>query len=283
MTTGTDKSVRNIEQSRRVDGRASIVSVAGVSHHFSSPDGATFTALDGIDLDIKDGEFVAIVGPSGCGKTTLLNMFAGLEAPESGSLTVLGETPRAGNPEVGYILARDSLLPWRSALSNAGLALELQGVGTKERKARAAEALDVMGLGDFHSAYGAQLSHGMRQRVALARSFATRPRMLLMDEPFSALDAQTRLTVHDAFLRAWEKHRMTVVLITHDLQEAVGLADRVVIMTKRPGRIKAIHSIDLPRPRSMASLQGDDRFHQIYEAIWNDLRDEVTNADYSVH
>lgn len=252
-----------------------MINVAGVSHAFATPGDGVVHALEEIDLAIADGEFVAIVGPSGCGKTTLLNAMAGLDTPLVGEVTVAGKAPRAGDPDVSYVLARDSLLPWRTTLSNAAIALEFQGVPKREREERAREALNIMGLGDFTGAYGAQLSHGMRQRVALARSFATDPRILLMDEPFSALDAQTRINAHDAFLSAWERHKTTVVLITHDLTEAVGLADRVVIMTRRPGRIKSVHDVDLPRPRSMINLQGSDRFHQIYETIWRDLREEV--------
>lgn len=252
-----------------------MINVTGVSHAFATPGDGVVHALEDIDLQIEDGEFVAIVGPSGCGKTTLINAMAGLDTPLVGEVTVAGKTPQAGNPDVSYVLARDSLLPWRTTLSNAAIALELQGIGKREREQRAREALDIMGLGEFTGSYASQLSHGMRQRVALARSFATDPRILLMDEPFSALDAQTRINVHDAFLAAWERHKMTVVLITHDLTEAVGLADRVVIMSRRPGRIKSIHPVDLPRPRSMADLQANDRFHQIYETIWQDLREEV--------
>ncbi|MDI9915371.1 ABC transporter ATP-binding protein [Rhodococcus sp. IEGM 1379] len=252
-----------------------MIKVSGVSHAFATPDDGVVHALQDIDLEIADGEFVAIVGPSGCGKTTLINAMAGLDTPLVGTVTVAGQTPSAGNPDVSYVLAKDSLLPWRTTLSNAALALELQGVSKQEREKRALEALGIMGLGDFGGSYASQLSHGMRQRVALARSFAAKPRILLMDEPFSALDAQTRINVHDAFLSAWERNKMTVVLITHDLTEAVGLADRVIIMSRRPGRIKSIHDIDLPRPRSMVNLQGDDRFHQIYETIWQDLREEV--------
>ncbi|PRZ43975.1 NitT/TauT family transport system ATP-binding protein [Antricoccus suffuscus] len=251
------------------------IKVTKASHWFPTPKSGVVHALQDIDLTVEKGEFLAIVGPSGCGKTTLLNAMAGLDKPLEGDVSVLGHQPRAGDPEVGYVLAKDSLLPWRTALGNAALGLEIQGVSVHERETRATEALGVMGLGDFTGAYGAQLSHGMRQRVALARSFATKPEILLMDEPFSALDAQTRIQVHDAFLEAWERRRMTVVLITHDLTEAVGLADRVVIMTRRPGRIKSIHEIDLPRPRSMLDLQGNDRFHQIFETIWSDLREEV--------
>ncbi len=206
----------------------------------------------------------------------MLNIVAGLEQQVSGSVSVFGATPRAGRPEVGYVLARDSLLPWRTSQKNAELGLEMHSPMPKQARAQIArDALVAMGLEAFTKAYPAQLSQGMRQRVALARAFAMKPAVLLMDEPFSALDAQTRMVVHEQFLGAWESQQSTVVLVTHDLAEAVTLADRVVIMTRRPGAIKAIHRVDLPRPRSAIDLQGDDRFHSLYEALWRDLEAEV--------
>jgi NitT/TauT family transport system ATP-binding protein len=255
------------------------VEVSGVSHAYFDAEGNAAQALDIVDLDVRDGEILAIIGPSGCGKTTLLNMLAGLVRAKTGQIVLDGVPPRAGDSRVGYVLARDSLLPWRTARGNAELAMELHGVPPRERTERARASLAGLGLAGFEDHYPAQLSHGMRQRVALARSFAAQPALLLMDEPFSALDAQTRLVVHDIFLSAWEHHRMTVVLITHDLTEAVGLADRVAVMTRRPGRIKAIRPVILPRPRSMLELQGDHRFHRIYELVWRDLQAEfATNA-----
>jgi NitT/TauT family transport system ATP-binding protein len=173
------------------------------------------------------------------------------------------------------MLARDSLLPWRRAIDNAGLALEMQGVGRRERHDRARAALVAVGLESFTDAYPAQLSQGMRQRVALARVFAAAPRILLLDEPFSALDAQTRVLVQDTFLRVWERERTTGVLVTHDLSEAVTLADRVIIMSRRPGCIRAIRTIDLPRPRSASEVRGVPRFHELYEPLWEDLRAEL--------
>ena len=175
------------------------------------------------------------------------------------------------------MLARDCLLPWRRAVDNAALGLECMAPKPK-RQELALAALRSMGLATFESAYPAQLSQGMRQRVALARVFAAAPHLLLLDEPFSALDAQTKLSVQDAFLRVWQQRAMTVVLITHDLGEAVALADRVVVMTRRPGRIKAIHRVDLERPRSAIQLQGNSNYHRICEAVWRDLRDEFVEA-----
>jgi NitT/TauT family transport system ATP-binding protein len=254
------------------------VLVSDVNHAFDAADGQRVPALADVSLSIREGELLAIVGPSGCGKTTLLNMIAGLVPHDSGTITLDGKPPRAGEPRVGYVLARDSLLPWRTALGNAELAMEVHGVPREARGERARRSLSLLGLDRFMDHYPAQLSHGMRQRVALARSFGGAPDLMLMDEPFSALDAQTRLSVHDMFLDVWERQRMTVVLITHDLTEAVGLADRVAIMTRRPGRIKAIHDIGLPRPRSMMDLQGSREFHRIYESIWRDLQTEFSDT-----
>lgn len=256
-----------------------MIEVKGLSHAFLAS-GSVTVALQDIDLTVADGEFVALVGPSGCGKTTLLNIIAGLEHhTEPGTVTVNGQEPTIGDPTVGYMLARDCLLPWRRALSNATLALEIQGLSRTERRRRAMEALASVGLESFVKSYPAQLSQGMRQRVALARVFACYPSLLLLDEPFSALDAQTRITVQDAFLDVWQRQRATVLLVTHDLSEAVALADRVVVMSRGPGRIKFSYVVDLPRPRSASRLRMDRRFHAAYDAVWAVLRDEVAAAE----
>ena len=257
---------------------AHAIQVQGVTHAFAAagaPENPV-VALRDVSLEVLPGEFVAIVGPSGCGKTTLLNILAGLERPTSGIALVAGKRPRAGAPEVGYLFARDSLLPWRTALENAALAMEMRGVRPNERRERARRMLADVGLDSFANAYRAQLSQGMRQRVALARALAAEPEILLMDEPFSALDAQTRILVQDLFLSLWSRLHISVVLITHDLAEAIALADRVVLFTRAPGRIKGIYPVELPRPRSIQSLQMDSAYHQIYESIWRDLQDEVS-------
>jgi NitT/TauT family transport system ATP-binding protein len=255
-----------------------MIAIEALDHEYATDDVVARPALINVDLDVGDGEFLAIVGPSGCGKTTLLNLLAGLETLQSGTVTLGAQAPRAGRPDIGYMLARDSLLPWRTARENAALGLELQGTERAERMRRAQNALESMGLARFGDHYPAQLSHGMRQRVALARVFAATPQILLLDEPFSALDAQNRVLVQDAFLEVWERHRTTVVLITHDIGEAVCLADRVAVMSAAPGRIKAIHQIGLPRPRSASELRSEPSFHRIYEAVWSDLRSEVQQA-----
>ncbi|WP_326834713.1 ABC transporter ATP-binding protein [Amycolatopsis rhabdoformis] len=256
-----------------------MLEVKELCHTYLTEDREAVAALDTIDLVIEAGEFVAIVGPSGCGKTTLLNIAAGLETHEgTGSITVMGHEPAPGRSGVGYMLARDCLLPWRRAIDNAALALELHGVGKRERLRRATDALAAVQLAGFESAYPAQLSQGMRQRVALARVFAENPELILLDEPFSALDAQTRLVAQDAFVGLWERHRATVVLVTHDLAEAVALADRVVLMTARPGRIKEIVDIDLPRPRTGEAWAADPQFQRVYQNLWKSLKEEVART-----
>lgn len=252
------------------------IEVRGLAHRYASPEhGGQFTAISKVDLEVRRGELVAIIGPSGCGKTTLLNILAGLEQHTDGQVAVAGKPPKAGSPEVGYLFARDSLLPWRTAIGNAELAMEMRGVPKPERQRKAVQTLQDVGLGPFLNAYRAQLSQGMRQRVALARTLAAEPQILLMDEPFSALDVQTRFVVQDLFLSLWSRSGSTAVLITHDLAEAIALADRVILFTRAPGRIKATFEVALPRPRSIRSLQGDGQFHRIYEAIWRELQDEI--------
>ncbi len=258
---------------------AAALSVSGLWHEFDLADGGTVSVLQDIDLEVRRGEFVAIVGPSGCGKTTLLNLISGLEATQSGDLEVSGHHPRMGDRDVGYLFARDALLPWRTVAANAELAMEIGGVPRSERADRAARMLGAVGLARFADSFPAQLSQGMRQRCAIARTLAATPKLLLLDEPFSALDAQTKLLLQDTFCTLWAELESTVVLITHDLAEAIALADRVVLMTARPGRVKRIFDVDLPRPRSVLSLQGDDRFHRIYEELWADLREEVVGGD----
>jgi len=215
------------------------------------------------------------VGPSGCGKTTVLNMVAGLIHPTAGAVKLDGALPRVGDSNVGYLLARDALLPWRTALTNVTLPLEIRGVPRSEREAVGRKILTEVGLGTFLDAYPSQLSHGMRQRVAVARTLVTEPHTLLMDEPFSALDAQTRLSLQQQFLKLWERVRSTVLFVTHDLTEAILMADRVIVFSARPGIVRADFPVDLKRPRSLIELQGSDQFHEMFRRIWNVLREEV--------
>jgi len=225
-----------------------------------------------VDLRIGPGEFVAIVGASGCGKTTLMNIIAGLVRVDSGRATVAGTPPIAGRPDIAYILARDALLPWKTVQGNVEYALKLSGVPRRERSSRALAYLDKVGLGHATELLPAALSHGMRQRVALARAFAVERSIYLLDEPFSALDAQTKLTLQNHLLALWEENRKTVVFVTHDIGEAVALADRVVVMAADGGGIIEQIPVELPRPRSSEELQESAEFHDVYRTTWHALR-----------
>jgi len=237
-----------------------------------SPD---IVAVADVSLNVRAGEFVSIVGPSGCGKTTLLNFAAGLlpGGVGSGIFTVGGKPPVEGNRDIAYMLARDALAPWRTALGNAELGGEIRGIPAAERRARAIDLLEKVGLKGFEHAYPKQLSQGMRQRVALARTFALASPVLLMDEPFGALDAQTKLQLEDVLLSLWQRDGRTVLFITHDLSEAVTMSDRVIVMSARPGRIVADVPITLPRPRSVRALQKDPAFHELYAHVWSKLEE----------
>ena len=245
--------------------------------------GADVLAVDRVSLAIEAGEFVSIVGPSGCGKTTILNLLTGLLPLAQGEISILGKRPAAGNPDIAYMLARDSLLPWRSALGNACYGMELRGVPPAAREAKAMELLRRVGLQGFERSWPKALSHGMRQRAALARTFCLDSPVLLMDEPFGALDAQTKLQLEDLLLELWTAERRTVVFITHDLAEAVALSDRVVVMSARPGRIIADIRVPLARPRSVRGLQKSHEFHDLYSAVWEKLEEGLGSAFEEIH
>lgn len=228
--------------------------------------------LQDVNLSLREGEFLAIVGPSGCGKTTLLNLCAGLvELPVGQRLSVAGHAPRLGSANVAYMLARDSLLPWASALDNAAFGLKVRGMAPGQARTIAANMLQRVGLRGFEQSLPKALSHGMRQRVALARTFAMNSPLLLMDEPFGALDAQTKLHLQDLLLQLCHESHRTVMFVTHDLAEAVALSDRVIVMSSRPGRIIADLQVPLPRPRSIRELQTNDAFHHMYQQVWRYL------------
>ncbi len=235
-------------------------------------------AVQEVSLRARPGEFVSIVGPSGCGKTTLLNFMAGLLPAGAGRGTMLvnGKTPVTGSHDIAYMLARDALAPWRTALGNAELGTEIRGVPAEARRQRALDLLDKVGLKGFENAYPKALSQGMRQRVALARTFSLDAPILLMDEPFGALDAQTKLQLEDVLLSLWQREKRTVVFITHDLSEAVSMSDRVIVMSARPGRIIADVPIDLGRPRSVRALQKDHAYHELYSQVWSKLEEGLT-------
>lgn len=248
------------------------IDVKDLTVRFVPGTGTPVLAVDGVSFGLKQGEFISLVGPSGCGKTTILNLLAGLLAvPYQGIARVRGRQPFEGNPDIAYMLARDSLLPWRTALGNACYGLEVRNVPKAEREARALALLKKVGLGDFSDKYPKALSHGMRQRCALARTFVLDSPIFMMDEPFGALDAQTKLQLEDVLLDLWSANQKTVLFVTHDLAEAVALSDRVIVMSARPGRIVADIRVDLPRPRSVRALQKDHHFHELYATLWSYL------------
>ena len=254
------------------------IDVRNVEHYYESEQNFIVQALQPTTLKVEPGEFVAIVGPSGCGKTTLLSLVGGLVQPTRGEVLIGSRVPQVGASYLGYLFARDGLLPWRSAAGNVALPLELRGIDRHEREERVAATLRVVGLKDFADSHPAQLSQGMRQRVALARMLVTEPTTLLMDEPFSALDAQTRLLMHLHFLAIWEQRKSTVLLITHDLGEAITLADRVIVFSRRPGRIKGEYRVDIPRPRRVADLQANAHYHDLFRSIWQILEEEIVSG-----
>ncbi len=248
--------------------------VEGISLSFPATrgDNGRVQVLDDVNLAIRPGEFCSIVGPSGCGKSTLLSVISGLVAPDRGVCKLDGRQISLGDPAVGYMFQSDTLLPWATALENVRLPLE--AVGRKDDGLCTA-LLRKVGVGQFADAYPWQLSGGMRKRVQLARLLAQEPRILLMDEPFGALDAQTRLLMQEALLRLWEASGLTVLFVTHDLQEAIGLSDRVLLFSARPGRIKAEYPVDMERPRGIETIVTHEAYNDLFVGIWRSLKEEI--------
>lgn len=235
------------------------------------------SALQDFNLDIRDGEFFTILGPSGCGKSTFLNVLAGLARKTGGSIRIDGQEASGINREQGVVFQGYALFPWRTVLENIEVGLEIRNIPKRERRETAEHFVNLVGLDGFGHRYPHELSGGMRQRVAIARSLAYSPSLLLMDEPFAALDAQTREILQSELLRIWEQHKTTIVFITHSLDEAIFLSDRIAVMTHRPGRIKSILEIQLARPRP-AEIRHSPAFVQLRERAWEVLRDEVAFA-----
>lgn len=262
------------QQGQASDGSAAI-QVDRVEQEFVDRSVRVVRALEETSFSVPRGQFLAVIGPSGCGKTTVLNMLAGLLRPTMGSVRIHGESVVRPRRDVGYVSARDGLLPWRATRRNVALGLELRGMPRAERLRRADELLSIVGLTGFEVAYRSQLSQGMRQRAAIARTLAIDPQVLLMDEPFAALDAQTKIILQQQFAKIWENDRKTVMLVTHDIEEAVLLADRVIVFSARPGRILVDQNVDLPRPRDIESLRFEPRFRDLTHELWNALRSSI--------
>jgi NitT/TauT family transport system ATP-binding protein len=228
-----------------------------------------------VSFEVCDQEFVALVGPSGCGKSTILNMIGGLVTPSAGVVEIDGVPVTAvAPPDVGYVFQKDTVFPWRTVARNIALGLEYRGIRGAEQARRVREAIALAGLEGFEDAFPATLSGGMRQRVALMRTLVVDPAILLMDEPFGALDTHTKITLHAELLGLWSARRQTVVFVTHDLSEAITLADRIVVMTRRPGRIKLVHEVKLPRPRDVIKLRETDEYAREYSHVWHVLGEE---------
>jgi NitT/TauT family transport system ATP-binding protein len=253
------------------------VEVQGLSKTFTTG-GRGVPAVASVSFEVRDKEFVALVGPSGCGKSTVLNMIAGLVPPTSGEIRVDGLPQRGVPREVGYVFQKDTVFPWRTVRHNVGLGLEYRGLPPAERERRVREAIRLVGLEGFEDAFPATLSGGMRQRVALMRTLVVDPEILLMDEPFGALDTHTKLRLQAQLLDLWLRKRQTVIFVTHDLAEAITLADRVIVLTSRPGRVKLIHEVKLPRPRDVIRIRETEEYAREFSALWHVLGEEFAKS-----
>lgn len=251
------------------------IELRAVTKKFATPGGAIYTALADLNLTVAPGQFCAIVGPTGCGKSTTLTLISGLERPSAGAALVAGRAVNGITPGVGFMFQNDAVFPWKSVLDNVAAGPRFRGKSKAAANEAARDWLRRVGLTGFEDRYPHQLSGGMRKRVALAQSLINEPEVLLMDEPFSALDVQTRSIMSDELLGLWELTRPAVMFVTHDLEEAIALADRVFVLTSGPASVKSSYAIDLPRPRDVSEIRFLPEFVAYYESIWNDLREEV--------
>jgi len=255
------------------------IELSGVTKRFLTPRGDIFTAIKDVSFTVEPGQFCAIVGPTGCGKSTTLSLVSGLEKPSEGTISIGGKPVDGIADGVSFMFQADALLPWKSVLGNVAMGPVFRHVPKKEAEASARDWLRRVGLAGFEDRYPHQLSGGMRKRVAMAAALINEPRILIMDEPFGALDVQTKAIMSNELLDLWEQLRPSVIFITHDLDEAVALADRVVVMTSSPGTVKAVYDIDLPRPRgSVQEIRFQPRFRELQQQIWSSLREEVERA-----
>ena len=248
----------------------------GIVVRFQTPEGP-ITAVDNVSFGVKPGEFLSVIGPSGCGKSTLFNVIGGLLNGYDGIVSVAGETVSGPHKSIGMVFQEESTFPWRTVTDNVAFPLELIGMPKAKRVERARHFISLVGLDGFENRYPGELSGGMRQRVSLARTLASEPKILLMDEPFAALDEQTRLLLGDKVLQIQQELKQTTLLITHNITEAVQMSDRILVMTYRPGKVKRIVEIKLPRPRT-SEIVGSEAFGRYVAQIWNDLREEANRG-----
>ena len=286
MSAGTPPHVRQgAANSARADRRVNAatarvrIRVAGLDMRYPAP-GGEVRALDDVSFEIAEGEFVALLGPSGCGKSTILNIVAGLLDRTGGEVRLDGEQVRHGqvNRQVGYVFQRDTVFPWRTVEANIGYGLEIAGVAKAERQAKVRRTIEAAGLAGFDKSFPRMLSGGMRQRVALMRTLIMEPEILLMDEPFGALDTHTKLEMHKTLLDIWERERQTVLFVTHDLGEALTLASRIILLSARPGRVKEDLAVTFPRPRDAVALRETAEFGRCYSHVWHALGEEFRRS-----
>ena len=251
------------------------IELRGVTKRFATPGGGVYTAVKDLHMKVSPGEFAAVVGPTGCGKSTTLGLISGLEPASAGDVLVGGKQVNGVTEGIGYVFQSDAVFPWKTVLQNVAAGPRYHGASGSEARERARDWIGRVGLAGFEDRYPHQLSGGMRKRVALAQTLINNPRILLMDEPFSALDVQTRSLMEDELLALWASSSASVVFVTHDLEEAIALADRVFVLTAGPGTVKGDYAVDLPRPRNVSEIRFQPRFAQIYQEIWSNLRDEV--------
>jgi NitT/TauT family transport system ATP-binding protein len=264
---------------RSVATQAAQIELKGVTKRFATPSGSTFTAVRDFGMTVGAGKFCAVVGPSGCGKSTSLTMVAGLDRPSAGTVSVGGQPVDGITAGTSFMFQSDALMPWKTVVGNVALGPVFRGVPKKEAESQAREWLRRVHLAGFEDHHPHQLSGGMRKRVSLAAALINEPSILLMDEPFGALDVQTKAMMSNELLGLWEQTKPSVIFVTHDLEEAIALADQVVVMTVGPGTVKAVYDIDLPRPRgAVQEIRFEPRFLELHHQIWESLREEVERA-----
>ena len=256
--------------------RNAILVAEDIIVRFETPEGP-LTAVDNVSFEVRQGEFLSVIGPSGCGKSTLFNVIGGLLSSHEGIVSVAGETISGPHKSIGMVFQEESTFPWRTVTDNVAFPLELVGMPKAKRVERARHFISLVGLDGFENRYPGELSGGMRQRVSLARTLASEPKILLMDEPFAALDEQTRLLLGDKVLQIQQQLKQTTLLITHNITEAVQMSDQILVMTYRPGKLKRVVEINLPRPRT-SEIVGSEAFGRYVAQIWNDLREEANRG-----